>query len=399
MQPPKQDTMVRTCTVNGVSYAVISTLPIPLYPPVIAAFAPQINRMISPGDTVRIFPDIVDCLLARVIDIEPNREAVFASSIPVHLQHIEAELSTRPFLKIQLILNRDQSIAISPGSEWPVLSEEIMMATRGIHQVAHTNCIMWISPEQIIDLVTIFHTSHCINHTFGSISGREDACFTCSNAIFDHLAENEVTEHKMEFVLPSAYLIFGPSTNKSNPVFITESEKNAEFKYTIHRIMHKLLTKAGKIGGTALYTGPLPKDQWCHFTNALIRLDHTLAPAPSAISTMDTAHHVLHGHLSLETKYLPTTITTITAKSPSQFDALRCLFSKSIGVGIRKRPPNRTDCKAGRRVFSIQEADVVNLVAIDLEGLEDDAEGMDWFPDDAVQVNHYFDQARNYIKF
>ena len=114
---------------------------------------------------------------------------------------------------------------------------------------------------------------------------------------------------------------------------------------------------------------------------------------------MDTAHHIFNGHLQFETKYLPTTITTITAKTPSQFDALCCLFSKSIGVGIRKRPPNRTDYKAGRRVFAIQEADVVNLVDIDLEGLEDDAKGMDWFPDDAVQVNHYFDSARNYIKF
>lgn len=110
---------------------------------------------------------------------------------------------------------------------------------------------------------------------------------------------------------------------------------------------------------------------------------------------MDTAHHILRGHLQFETKYLPTTIITITAKNPSQFNALRCLFSKSIGVGIQKRPPNRTDCKAGGRVFTIQEADVVNLVDIDLEGFEDDAEGMNWFSGDAVQVNRYFDSARN----
>lgn len=90
---------MRTCRVNGVSYAVLSTLPIPLYPPVIAAFAPAINHMIFPGDTVYIFPDIVDCFLGCGIDIEANREAVFASSIPVHPKHDQARLSTRPFSK------------------------------------------------------------------------------------------------------------------------------------------------------------------------------------------------------------------------------------------------------------------------------------------------------------
>ena len=202
-----------------------------------------------------------------------------------------------------------------------------------------------------------------------------------------------------QFVLPDDYYIFGPSTNFENPAFVTETERSVEMKYQMHKIMHKMLTKVGKIGGTALHTGPISKDQWCHLTRDLSRIEPSLTPRASDISQTETSQPILHGNLHLETKVLPTTITTITAKTPPQFRAIRIFLSNSIGVGIRKRAPNKTDCKAGRRIFTLQTADVVNLVDIDLAGLEEDAEGGNWFPDDVVQLNQYFQKQRNYIKF
>ena len=40
-------------------------------------------------------------------------------------------------------------------------------------------------------------------------------------------------------------------------------------------------------------------------------------------------------------------------------------------------------------MFSLQDGDIINFVNVNLEGLEDNADGNDWFADDAVQVHSY----------
>ena len=119
---------------------------------------------------------------------------------------------------------------------------------------------------------------------------------------------------------------------------------------------------------------------------------------PSAVQCKKISQPILHGNLSLETKKVPTTQTAITIRTPSQFAALRRCFSNSIGVGIKKRPPNNTDINEGRTTFDLQEADIVNMVDVNLEGLEDDAENNAWFPADATQLNQYFHTQRNYVR-
>ena len=159
------------------------------------------------------------------------------------------------------------------------------------------------------------------------------------------------------------------------------------------------MTRAGKIGGTTVYTGPCSKDQWLHFASSISDLDETLSLSSSNVSRKVTAQPILHSNLFLETKELPTTQHTITARSPSQFHAIWCVFSNMIGVGVRKRPPNKKNIKDGHHVFSLQRADTVHLLDVNLDGLRDDAEGNDWFADDAAQSHTYFDSARNYIRF
>ena len=186
--------------------------------------------------------------------------------------------------------------------------------------------------------------------------------------------------------------------DRNNPSFVTETERSVEFRYSIQRIIHKLLNRSGKIGGTAVHSCHFPNDQWCHFVSRLSEIEPSLTPRSSHILQKETAEPILHGNLGLETKILPTTRTTITAKTPAQFHAIRCFFSNSIGVGVRKRPPNKTDIRYGRRMFSLQDGDIVNFVDVNLEGLEDNADGNDWFADDAIQVHSYFKPERNYIR-
>ena len=383
--------------VSHVEFAVRDSLPVPRYPPVIAVFASVLCCMISPGDMVRVSPNDAEIILGRVIDVKANRGIVLQSLIPVHQDAALADDRAAPLIKLQLILAKNQSECIYPDAIWPIQDEETLMATRGILQVAHTNCVVWISPEQVIDLIVVLHSHDCIHHTFGSICGRENAFFTCANAVFDH-ANDQSTSHEFQLVKRRHYFAFGLSTNSLNPSMVTETEKEVEMKYSIHRHVHKLLTKVGKIGGTATYTGAFSKAEWCHLIRCLVGLDESLRPPPSAVQCKKISQAILHGNLSLETKKVPTTRTSITIRTPSQFAALRRCFSSSIGVGVKKRPPNNTDINEGRSTFDLQQADIVNMVDVNLEGLEDDAENNDWFPEDATQLHQYFHNQRNYVR-
>ena len=133
--------------VSHVEFSVRNSVPVLRYPPVIAVFAKVLCHMISPGDTVCVSPNDADTILGRVINIEANRGIVSRSLIPVHRDAALADERATPLVKLQLILAKNQSEYIYPDAIWPIQDEETMMATRGISQVAHTNCVDWISPE------------------------------------------------------------------------------------------------------------------------------------------------------------------------------------------------------------------------------------------------------------
>ena len=106
---------------------------------------------------------------------------------------------------------------------------------------------------------------------------------------------------------------------------------------------------------------------------SVVEIDPSLKPLPSAIQTSETSKAILHGDLSIQLKWLPTTITSITIKNGTQFAALRRCLSQSIDVGIRKGPPNNMDFREGHHTFNLQPGDIVHVVDANLEGLEDKA--------------------------
>ena len=393
-------------TVDGVEFTVVGgPLPVPCDPPVLAAYAPALRRFICPGDTVRVAevdrrPGIFT--LCRVIDV--------VERLSVVEQHHTTPLNTHshpgneyhdgnsPKLLMQMILTKPESLQIHPTASWPIPGDAVRMATRGLIQVAHTNCMVVVHPELVTDLISVFHTSHCINHTFGAVAGRGNAFYTASNAVFDHITCDSLA-HDLVTLPSDEYYIFGPSTKHPMPSIVTETEREVEVRYYFHRIFQKCLTKLGKIGGTSVYTGHLSRGNWSHFVSLLAKLDPSLDPSPVDIQMKDTTQAILHGDLSLETKYLPTTLTSITVKQPSHFAAMSSCLSQSTGIGIKKRPPNRTDLGLGRRVFDVQRADIIHLVNLILEGFDDHDVDDNWFPDDAVQREMYFDCGRNYCRF
>ena len=110
--------------------------------------------------------------------------------------------------------------------------------------------------------------------------------------MFDH-DDVDSTAHALEFVPPSQYNAFGPSTHSSNPLMVTETELEVQMKHSIHRIFQELLTKLGKIGGTAVHTGAFSKADWCHLVSSLVEIDSLLIPIASAIQKKDSSQAIL----------------------------------------------------------------------------------------------------------
>ena len=372
--------------------------PTPDYPPKIAVLAHSLRRFVAPSDTVRIQGN-TDCdphrppILGRIISVTHHLKD-WHESVPLH-PDIVGPPGDEPMILLQLIVTKQQMLELNRNAHWQILSPAILLATRGIDQVSHTNALVWVESALIESIITVFHASDCVDHTFGPVTGQVDTFFTCSNVIFE---DNEMRDHEMNIISKDEYQTFGPGSGESNPYFISETEREVEAKVAVNRMSSKLLTKMGKIGGTGTVTAFMPKAVFVTILNKLSSLESTLAPRPRAIDRRNKIQPILHGNLTLESKSLPNRITSITAKTPAELAAVKSCFSRMIGTGLKKRAPTTRDISEGRHQFNLQQADTVHMVDLDLHGLENESND-DWFPNDAVQRHSYFQSMRNYIKF
>ena len=94
------------------------------------------------------------------------------------------EQSDGPFIQLQFIITRSELEELAPNAHWQVVSKEILLETRGIMEVAHTNWLIWVEAWQVESLIAVFHTNDCMNQTFGPVSGQVHSFFTCSNCMF-----------------------------------------------------------------------------------------------------------------------------------------------------------------------------------------------------------------------
>ena len=165
-------------TVAQVEYSVTDSLPVPRNLPVLSVYATSFRQMICPGDTVRLSSTLGSSTLGRVIDIADHATASQSDLLAHPDNHVHGS-RTDAVIKIQLIICQFQSEDIHPDVIWPISNDETRMATRGLIQVAHTNCVVWFHPIMIVDLIGVFYTSHCTTQTFGAIAGRQNSFYTC----------------------------------------------------------------------------------------------------------------------------------------------------------------------------------------------------------------------------
>ena len=314
-------------------------------------------------------------ILGRVINIEHNAKYVRKSSIRIHPNITSRNVG--PYLLLQLIIATEQCTEVDQNCHWQINSAEIRLATRGIEQVAHTNCLIWIVASQIESLIAVFHSEDCVNHTFGAVSGRDDSYFTNSNCI---IGDSNMTNLMLAYIPLGEYKIFGPGTRQSNPLFVAETEREVESKFAVMK-------------------GFMPKWSFLSMSNKLRAIESSLAPRSSDVYVSNKLQPILNGNLMLESMSLPNCITSITAKTSHELSAEKHYFPPMIGAGVKKRAPTSREVSEGNNQFALQQADTIHMVDINFSGFEQDEANSSWFPDDASQRHHYFKHFRNYIKF
>ena len=228
-----------------------------------------------------------------------------------------------------------------------------MLSTWGIEQVVHTNCLVWILPEQIESLIVFFHSNDCINHTFGSIIGQDDSYFTNLHCIISGRFLLDDCELVIEYIQARDHQIFGPGTHLLTPCFVTETERKVEAKLTVKRMANKLLTKMGNIGGTGTMKGFILKGSFLHIFKKLCSLEPSFLPSVRAVQCGNKLQPILHGNMTLETKSLPNRVTSLTAKTPSELATMKRYFSQMIGTGLKKSAPSTKEVAVGLYQFAL----------------------------------------------
>ena len=85
-----------------------------------------------------------------------------------------------------------------------------MISSNGLSECAPANLLVWISPFNIKQIITVLHLEDVVNQVYGPVCNRVLTFFTTSNSIFDYPGGNG--NHELITVECDDYFAFGPST-------------------------------------------------------------------------------------------------------------------------------------------------------------------------------------------
>ena len=123
-----------------------------------------------------------------------------------------------------------------------------------------------------------------------------------------------------------------------------------EKKIALHKMATKVTVKSGKTGSTSTVSTHMSKSAFQSISNKLAHIDSTLVSDGSHIGMPQP---ILRSNLSLERRILPSSVTTITARTEPHLSAINTVFLNIFGVGVRKRPPLKKDIELGRSVSTL----------------------------------------------
>ena len=373
------------------------------YPPNLFALARRVHRPIGPGDTVAI--EGVDevnhpfnIIIGRILGVEVEINSMHGIHVPFHPSIDPSPLPPNtPLALLQIFITKTQSKALQPSLIWPSYDANTMLSTNGVSECSPANLLVWISPHQIKQIISVLHLDDVINQVFGPVCNRDLTYFTTANVIFEYPGGSDL--HDRFAIECHDYFAFGRSTRDNKPWNITETERQTESKYRINRMGNQLLTTMRNIGGIDRVSEFMSRGQWCHILSELTDSCPSLIPKEGSDAiTKETKQVIIRGNLSLESKRLATRQVSITARTSTQLATLRSYFSSTFGVGIQKRAPSLKAADRGDGISNLQKGDIIHMVDVDLSILEDTSMYEDLISSNAVNTETSCKPQRNFIR-
>jgi len=147
-----------------------------------------------------------------------------------------------PLVRVQIYIPRF-STTVATSYVWPSLSQEFRLPTHGLTEAAPTNCIVWISSDQIENTIFFPHVDGCYHQIYGPLAGRVHTNFVRFYICLEHSTENDSVQFTFHPIGTQDYDAFGETTN-------TKTYRRMETLMHITRITQQLLIKNGRLGGT-----------------------------------------------------------------------------------------------------------------------------------------------------
>jgi hypothetical protein len=198
----------------GVDFTVLDRAPDPDLTSIAHVYCEAIHSVLSPGDTVKVklhhsSAQESPAIIGRITNV---------ANEPFAHEHIHPGSSPNS----SLMLRVNWFMEKQDDSEWPSLASRQLRQTN-ITEVAITNCVVWISPSQIEDIVFVFHSQFCVDQNFGPVFGRKSCYFTHTNIIFPPHEQNCTVS--TSFISSEEYSPFGYDTFSTRPHFTTFTER------------------------------------------------------------------------------------------------------------------------------------------------------------------------------
>jgi hypothetical protein len=349
----------------GIDTRVLPSLPKPQFPPVALGYVHSIAACIGATDAVEIFPSY-GCpkICCRILQTSFNEEEVIDDHMcPVHpyIRH-KSPLDGPTFFKVQIIILKETSPPFIT-EEWPELNEYLPST---IPAAAPTNCITWIHSSQIQNIVFLPHAHHCIQQTYGNLSGRVDLYHVNYYAMFNQAIDDSVQFDEIDHRSIDGYNLFGYPTNSHRCYAYTSySERIFESISQITRCSDALLVKTGAVNGQVSKKLPFPIESF----NYLVRMfetGHQDSLEFARNNSFQTKVKITTDNMTLSVDKVKCTRWAISAKNVDGFQAMRSIIGR-VGFGVKKKHPNLSAIQRndGSNRLTIQEHDLIHIVDLD----------------------------------
>ena len=309
--------------------------------------SPRIHAFLSVGDTIRVAMHSHPSFIGPIIGIGHCD----TTGAEIHPDHDD---SSEFLFQVQLFLTSPDT---SEG--FPSVDTKIANKVHGLKEAAECDRFIWITADQIEDIVFIFHITDVLDQTFVPVYGRSACYFLCYTASFN----NNKSKIVLKELDADDYLTFGPTTHTATKIYTEHITFSLKVDCENNKqLLNKIANMASPTKSITYYK---LKEQWHYIKHCL----------PSALSSTKKRNEIKrdcpHPNMSMSSLLYSAKIKTIAAEDSTEFGNCRSIFNCLLGTGCKRKFPNKSDVKANPNAsIPLNHDEIINVADLSISNEE-----------------------------